>query len=257
LVDHGHREIILTGIHLGHYGVDVNRHQPKASWVRLSNLLERIALLDGEFRVRLSSIEATEVTRDLVDVMAEHPKRVCPHLHVSMQSGSESVLRRMRRRWGSRRFVDRCELVKRALEQPAFSTDVIVGFPGESEVEFHETLRVCEEVGFSKIHVFRFSPRRGTPAAEMADQVPEPVKIRRAAEMAELERTLAEKYYRSLIGRELQVLIESPVSDRRGWAFGTSCRYAPVELRAETNDHGKFTTVRAMGVSSGRIQASL
>jgi threonylcarbamoyladenosine tRNA methylthiotransferase MtaB len=166
------------------------------------------------------------------------------------------VLRRMRRRWGSRRFVDRCELVKCSLDQPALSTDVIVGFPGESDDEFQETRRVCEEIGFSKIHVFRFSPRRGTPAAEMADQVPEPVKIRRAAEMAELERTLAEGYYRSLIGRELQVLIESPLSDRPGWAYGTSCRYAPVELRAEANDFGKFTTARAVGVSNGRIQAS-
>jgi threonylcarbamoyladenosine tRNA methylthiotransferase MtaB len=256
LVDHGHREIVLTGIHLGHYGIDFNRRRPKGSWVRLSHLIERIARLEGEFRIRLSSIEATEVTRELVAVMAEHPKRVCPHLHISMQSGSESVLRRMRRRWGSRRFVDRCELVKCSLEQPALSTDVIVGFPDESDSEFQETRRVCEEVGFSKIHVFRYSPRRGTPAAEMADQIPEPVKIRRAAEMAELERNLAERYYRSLIGRELQVLIESPLSDRPGWAYGTSCRYAPVELRAEANDFGKFTTARAAGVSKGRIQAA-
>jgi threonylcarbamoyladenosine tRNA methylthiotransferase MtaB len=173
-----------------------------------------------------------------------------------MQSGSESVLRRMRRRWGARRFVDRCELVKRSLDQPALTTDVIVGFPGESERDFDDTRRVCEELGFSKIHVFRFSPRRGTPAAEMDGQVPEPVKIRRAAEMAELEGLLAERYYRSLVGRELQVMVESPLADRPGRAYGTSCRYTPVELPAEASSLGKFARVRAVGVADGRIQAA-
>jgi threonylcarbamoyladenosine tRNA methylthiotransferase MtaB len=257
LVDYGHREIILTGIHLGHYGVDLNLRRHKSDWVRLAHLVERIARLPGDFRLRLSSIEATEVTRELVAVMAANQGRVCPHLHVSMQSGSEGVLRRMRRRWGVRRFVDRCELVKRSLEQPALTTDVIVGFPGESERDFDDTRRVCEELGFSKIHVFRFSPRRGTPAADMTGQVPEPIKIRRAAEMAQLERRLADRYHRSLLGRELQVMIESPLPDRPGRAFGTSCRYAPVELPADAGALGTFAYVRAVGVSEGRIIGEL
>src|SRR5688572_12833130 len=140
LVDRGYREVVLTGIHLGHYGVDWNRRQPKHRWIRLSHLVRLIAELPGDFRVRLSSIEATEVTRELIDAMADHPDKVAPHLHISMQSGSDAVLSRMRRRWGSRRFVDRCRLVQERLEQPAITTDIIVGFPGETDQEFDETI---------------------------------------------------------------------------------------------------------------------
>ncbi len=141
LVDRGYREVVLTGIHLGHYGVDWNRHVPKDKWIRLSHLVRQIAALPGDFRVRLSSIEATEVTRELIDVMADHGDKVAPHLHISMQSGSDGVLRRMRRRWGSRRFIDRCRLVQERLDRPAITTDIIVGFPGETDAEFQETDR--------------------------------------------------------------------------------------------------------------------
>ena len=171
LVAAGYREIVLTGIHLGHYGVEWSRGRSKHDWTRLSHLLSQIMALEGDFRVRLSSIEATEVTRELIEVMAAHPQRICPHLHISMQSGSDPVLRRMKRRWGSRRYVDRCRLVRQSLDMPALTTDIIVGFPGESEDDFLATCQVAEEVGFSKIHIFPFSPRRGTPAADMADQV--------------------------------------------------------------------------------------
>ncbi len=101
LTANGYREIVLTGIHLGHYGIEHNRGKPKAEWLRLSHLLARIVRMPGEFRVRLSSIEATEVTRELIQVMADHPARICPHLHISLQSGSDRILRRMRRRWGA------------------------------------------------------------------------------------------------------------------------------------------------------------
>src|SRR3954453_1106322 len=140
LVDRGYREVVLTGIHLGHYGVDWNRNAPKGQWIRLSHLVRRIAELPGDFRIRLSSIEATEVTRELIQVMAEYPERIAPHLHISMQSGSDSVLRRMRRRWGCQRFVDRCRLVQERLDRPAITTDIILGFPGETDGEFAETI---------------------------------------------------------------------------------------------------------------------
>ena len=256
LVDHGYREVILTGIHLGHYGVDFSRGRPKSDWLRLAQLVDRIAQLEGDFRVRLSSIEATEVTRELIAAMAEHSQKVCPHLHVSLQSGSDRVLRRMRRRWGAKRFVDRCRLVRETLDQPAFSTDIIVGFPGETEADFQETCRVAEEVGFSKVHIFPFSPRRTTPAAEMPDQVPPPVKAERVERLAELERRLAERYYRSLLGRELQVMVESPVAERPGYIYGTSCRYAIVEAPAGLAPYGRFATVRAAEVADGRIRAT-
>src|SRR3954469_2957023 len=203
LVERGYREVVLTGIHLGHYGVDWNRKAPKQQWIRLSHLVRQIAELPGDFRIRLSSIEATEVTRELIEVMADHPEKVAPHLHISMQSGSDSVLRRMRRRWGSRRFIDRCMLAKERLKRPAITTDIIIGFPGETDAEFSETIAASREVGFSKIHIFPFSPRRGTPAAEMANQVPKHVQQERSSELAIVEGELRGKYYRSLLGRPL------------------------------------------------------
>jgi threonylcarbamoyladenosine tRNA methylthiotransferase MtaB len=254
LVDHGHREVVLTGIHLGHYGVEWSRGRAKSEWFRLSHLLEKIAQLPGEFRIRLSSIEATEVTRELIAVMTAHPRRICPHLHVSLQSGSDSVLRRMRRRWGSQRFVDRCRAVREALDEPALTTDVIVAFPGETDDDFAATCRVCDEVGFSKIHIFPFSPRRTTPAAEMSDQVTAAVKAERCRQLAELELRLRERYFASLLGRQLEVLVEAP-AERTGVVAGTACRYAPVELPGQAGLVGQFVRVIARGVQGGVIQA--
>ncbi len=254
LVDNGYREVVLTGIHLGHYGVEWSRGRVKADWLRLSHLLEKLAALPGEFRIRLSSIEATEVTRELIAVMAAHPERICPHLHISMQSGSDDVLRRMRRRWGSQRFVDRCLLVREALDRPALTTDIIVGFPGETEADFEATCRVATEVGFSKIHIFPFSPRRTTPAAAMSQQVAPQIKAERAGRLAQLESRLRERYFEALRGRPLEVLVESP-AERAGRVVGTSCRYAPVELGGGTDLVGHFVRVRAGNVAHGHIQA--
>jgi threonylcarbamoyladenosine tRNA methylthiotransferase MtaB len=254
LVANGYREVILTGIHLGHYGVDFSAGRPKAEWLRLSHLLERLVHLDGEFRIRLSSIEATEVTRELIDVMAAYPVRICPHLHISLQSGSDRILRSMRRRWCSQRFVDRCRLVKEKLDQPAFTTDVIVGYPGETETDFEDTCRVVEEVGFSKIHIFSFSPRRPTPAAAMPNQVPKHVKQERSRRLAELESQLLRRYSESLLGRRLQVMVESPVADRPGLAYGTSCRYVHVVVPAAAKDYGTFREAVPVRFVAGRLE---
>jgi threonylcarbamoyladenosine tRNA methylthiotransferase MtaB len=250
LVDNGYREVVLTGIHLGHYGVEWNRAAPKQDWVRLSHLVARIAGLPGDFRVRLSSIEATEVTRELVDVLADGGERVCPHLHISMQSGSDSVLRRMRRRWGSRRFIDRSNLLKERLDRPAITTDIIVGFPGETDAEFAETIATCRAVGFSKIHIFPFSPRRGTPAATMPDQVPARVQQARSQELAALEAELRDEYFDSLRGMQLKVLVESKCES--GW-LGTSCRYAAVELAADESRVGELVHVVAGDRRNGHL----
>lgn len=260
LVDHGHREIVLTGIHLGHYGIERNRDLPKSQWTRLSHLLERLTALNGEFRIRLSSIEATEVTRELIAVMAANPRRICPHLHISMQSGSESVLRRMRRRWGAQRFLDRCRLVQQSLDQPALTTDVIVGFPGETEAEFAETLAMCEAVGFSKIHVFPFSPRRTTPAAAMPDQVGPEMKAERVERLQALGDRLRDRYYESLRGRRLQMLVEGRLPERGDVLAGTACRYATLELPAVSPDgvvpaRSTLVDVIADRVENGRIVA--
>ena len=274
LVDHGHREIVLTGIHLGHYGVDEEWRVESGEWraksaavqgspltthhspLTLAHLVGRIVTLDREFRLRISSIEAVEVTPELIALMADYPDRICPHLHLSMQSGSDAVLARMHRRWASGRFVERCREVREVLDEPALTTDVIVGFPGESEADFEATCRVVEEVGFSKIHVFRFSPRQGTPAADMPDQVPGPLKRRRAAELSEIGRRLGRRYFEALRGRKLQVLVESPLEQRPGMAVGTSERYVPVELPCGEGQMGRLVRITAGPVVDGRIRAA-
>ena len=247
LAENGYREIVLTGIHLGHYGVDFNRLREKSEWLRLSHLLRDIVALPGDFRVRLSSIEATEVTRELIDVMAEHPRRICPHLHISMQSGSDSVLRRMRRRWGSQRFLDRCRMVREKIDNCAITTDIIVGFPGETEEEFAETLETSRLAGFSKIHIFPYSARKGTPAAEMPDQIPKSVKQERGRRLAALEDELRAEYFQSLVGQPLEVLVEGT---ENGQLKGTSCRYAPVKFAGEANQIGEFVEVVAQSADA-------
>lgn len=261
LVDRGYREVVLTGIHLGHYGVDWNRHAPKEQWTRLSHLVRGIAELPGDFRVRLSSIEATEVTRELIGVMADYPEKVAPHLHISMQSGSDSVLRRMRRRWGSQRFIDRCRMLQERLDRPAITTDIIVGFPGETDAEFQETIETSRAVGFSKIHIFPFSARRGTPAATMPNQVPKRVQQERSHELAAVEAELRDAYYRGLIGRRLRVLVETEDAgggmQGAGCWTGTACRYATVRLQASARDEGQFVDVVASGVDSESLSLTV
>lgn len=229
LADRGFREVVLTGIHLGHFGVDFNAGLPRRQWTRLSTLVEQICRLKCGIRIRLSSIEATEITRDLIDVMAALPEEVCPHLHVCLQSGSDSVLRRMKRRWSARHIIDRCHEVKQRLDRPALTTDVIVGFPGETDDDFRQTLLACETIGFSKIHVFPFSPRQGTPAATYPDQVDANVKNRRCRELAEFDGQLRTRYAGSLQGMVLKVILEE-VDPNNRTAAGTSCRYLPTRI---------------------------
>jgi len=260
LVDNGYREIVLTGIHLGHYGVEWNRGRPKQEWTRLAQLVERLAELPGDFRIRLSSIEATEVTRELIRVMAEHPEKVCPHLHISMQSGSDAVLWRMRRRWGSRRFVDRCRLVQETLHKPSITTDIIVGFPGETDAEFEETCAVAREVGFSKIHIFPFSARRGTPAFEMPGQLSKKLKSARRRHLADVETQTREQYFRSLVGERLRVLVEGTCDDQPDHVQGTACRYAPVRIGAShissgPSQSGELVDVVVRNVANGCLRA--
>jgi len=253
LVDNGYREIVLTGVHLGHYGVDGNVQKPKADWTRLSDLVHQIVKLKGQFRVRLSSIEATELTRELIQVMVDHPDRICPHLHVCLQSGSDPVLRRMRRRWSVRRIIDRCQLVKDRLDQPAFTTDVIVGFPGETDTEFEQTCDAVRQVGFSKIHLFPFSARKGTPAADMPDQLPKRLKSERLGTLAGIERELRQAYFRSLLGKRLQMLVEEADSNERGTVTGTSCRYAPVVVNSANHAPGSLQDLIVVEASDNQL----
>jgi threonylcarbamoyladenosine tRNA methylthiotransferase MtaB len=301
LVDASFAEIVLTGIHLGHYGADLRTfplpfgrgaggegiattndgnaqlhhtalaltlsgHRPKVGRERgcaqdvarhsLADLLRRIGGLHGDFRVRLSSIEAGEVTPDVLDLMAAHPQRICPHLHVPMQSGSDVILKKMRRRWPVGRFVDRCLEIRERLDQPALTTDVIVGFPGETDEDFAATCRAVEEIGFSKIHVFRFSPRQGTEAAAMPNRVPQRIHQHRAAELAELEKRLSQAYLQRLVGRRVQVLVEGTPAELPGKLWGTADRYVTVELTGPIELAGRLIDVKAGRVADGRLEAA-
>ncbi|WP_182871032.1 tRNA (N(6)-L-threonylcarbamoyladenosine(37)-C(2))-methylthiotransferase MtaB [Rhodopirellula sp. JC639] len=266
LTDAGHREVVLTGIHLGHYGVDWNRNKPRDQWTRLSDLVRQLCQLPGDFRIRLSSIEATEVTRSLIDVMTEYSERLVPHVHLCLQSGSDSVLRRMRRRWGTRMFLDRCRKLEAALNKPAITTDIIVGFPGETDAEFEQTLQTCRSAGFSKIHAFPFSARRGTPAAEMPDQLPGDLKSQRVQQLAELESELRRDYFASLVGESVQVLVESErdlVTLDHGTSparllRGTTCRYAPAEWVSDDSGitTGDLVTAKVTRADEERVLVS-
>ncbi len=183
----------------------------------------------------MSSIEATEVTKELVEVLERYSGKVCPHLHICLQSGSDRILRLMRRRWGTRMFLDRCQWIRERLHLPAFTTDVIVGFPSETDEDFEATCETARVAGFSKMHLFPFSPRKGTPAASFTEQVSPEVKQRRMEQLAALEIQLRDQYFQQLIGQPLQVVVENvtPLQSFAGptryLCRGTSCRYAQVQ----------------------------
>lgn len=230
LVASGYQEIVLTGIHLGHYGIDLSKGKPKSQWQRLWHLLEALALLPGDFRVRMSSLEAAEVRDDLVKVMRQYPK-IVPHFHLCLQSGSDRILRQMKRRYTAAGFLARCQRLRDSLDLPAFTTDVIIGFPGETDDDFAETCRVVREVGFSKIHIFSYSTREGTEAAAFRNLVDPRLVARRRQQLQQLEAEQAEIYQRQLIGRKLDVLVESAVPQESEMVQGTSCRFAQVRFQ--------------------------
>ncbi len=249
LVAGGCQEIVLTGIHLGHYGIDLSRGRPRDQWCRLWHLVRALGRLPGNFRLRLSSLEAAEVRDDLVCALSDEP-RFCPHLHLCLQSGSDRILARMRRRYRVAGFLERCRRLRNELDLPAFTTDIIVGFPGETEEDFEATCRVVREAGFSRLHVFSYSPRSGTPAARLMDTVPAPVVAERRRRLLDLERELAREYHDSLVGRTLDVLVEGADPRRPGHARGTSCRYAPVSFPGFAAALvGRRVPVRAMSVA--------
>ena len=259
---------MLTGVHIGHYGVDWNFGKPREQWIRLADLTRQIAMLPGDFRIRISSIEATEVTRELIAVLDEHAAKIVPHLHICLQSGSDAVLRRMRRRWSTQTFLQRCNLVRDTLDNPAITTDIITGFPGETDAEFNEGLATIRAAAFSKIHVFPFSARKGTPAADMDNQLPKSLKKQRGREIATLGEELQRAYYQSLVGKKLEVLVEAEDRDKPQHYVGTSCRYAPVEFpwmpelsspaqQTRNNPIGQLIEVTATATADDRICATI
>ena len=207
MVDAGYREVVLTGIHISSYGIDFERNGVYAGSVALLDLIERIHDIEGLQRIRLGSLEPRIVTAETVRRLAALPK-LCPHFHLSLQSGCDDTLKRMNRKYTTGEYYESVERLRSAFDCPAVTTDVIVGFPRETEEEFARTKEFLEKVGFYEMHIFKYSKRRGTAAAEMPDQVPEEVKTRRSGELFELERRQSIEFRSRYIGREAEILPE-------------------------------------------------
>ncbi|MCX8053791.1 MAG: tRNA (N(6)-L-threonylcarbamoyladenosine(37)-C(2))-methylthiotransferase MtaB, partial [Armatimonadetes bacterium] len=198
LAGFGYKEVVLTGIRLGAYS---------DGSTRLPGLIREVSRFDEIRRIRLSSIEPWEIDDEMLDMM-RHPK-VCRHLHIPLQSGDDDVLARMNRPYTGRQYLDLISRVRKALPDVGITTDVMVGFPGESEAAFRNTVSVVERARFSRLHVFRYSPRKHTTAAEMPNQIDEATKKLRAEKLVEMGRIAVREFARSFVGRVVEVLVES------------------------------------------------
>ena len=199
LAKSGYREVVLTGIHLSSYGVDNGES--------LLHLIEAVHELEGIERIRLGSLEPRIVTDAFAKRLSELPK-ICPHFHLSLQSGCDTVLSRMNRRYDTAEYEAGCALLRRYFEHPAITTDVIVGFPGETDEEFETTERYLERIHFYEMHIFQYSRREGTKAAAMPDQVPEAVKKERSEKLLALGHRMSEEFRRYYLGRQVTALLE-------------------------------------------------
>ena len=199
LAKSGYREVVLTGIHLSSYGVDNGES--------LLHLIEAVHELEGIERIRLGSLEPRIVTDAFAKRLSELPK-ICPHFHLSLQSGCDTVLSRMNRRYDTAEYEVGCALLRRYFEHPAITTDVIVGFPGETDEEFETTERYLERIHFYEMHIFQYSRREGTKAAAMPDQVPEAVKKERSEKLLALGHRMSEEFRRYYLGRQVTALLE-------------------------------------------------
>lgn len=203
LAANGYREVVLTGIHLSSYGVDLGTD--------LLTLIQKVHEVEGIGRIRLGSLEPKIVTEDFARQLSQLPK-VCPHFHLSLQSGCDATLKRMNRRYTCEEYAKSCELLRNYFSHPAITTDVIVGFPGETEEEFEETRRFIKRIGFFEIHIFKYSVRKGTHAANMEHQVPEEVKHTRSEVLFEDLAAMNEKFLDWHAGKEAEILVEERVT---------------------------------------------
>lgn len=236
IVQKGYQEIVLTGVHLGAYGQDL---RPQ---LHLADAIAALLPIKGLERIRISSIDPHEITPALLDLVA-HEHKVCPHLHIPLQSGSDAVLKRMRRRYTTSEYRRVVEQAYAMVPDLAVTTDVIVGFPGETDAEFEETLQFVESTGFSRLHVFRYSRRSGTPAARFPNQIPSSVKEERSRALISLGERLAARFHSRFVGRALSVLVEEVGAGR---AEGLTGNYVRVEFPAESDALvGKIVQVSA------------
>lgn len=255
LVSAGHKEVVITGVNLGAYGRETARRGSENLELRiekegrkqeeLKNLLTELARVPGLMRIRVSSLEPGDISNELLDVFCRH-KNIMPHIHLSVQSGSDNILRRMCRQYSADELREKIALIKSRLDRPAITCDLIVGFPGETEEDFQQTVELAEWAGFSKMHIFPFSARAGTAAAKMKDRIQPKVVKERAEILRKLGDELAYKFREQFIGENCEVLLENtnPISGR--------CeRYFTVQVQISGQKLEKNCIVKAKIIKNG------
>jgi threonylcarbamoyladenosine tRNA methylthiotransferase MtaB len=217
LAEKGYKEVVLTGIHLSSYGVDTGDS--------LLELIQAVHQIPGISRIRLGSLEPKIVTEEFVSEIARLPK-LCPHFHLSLQSGCDETLKRMNRKYTTEEYERGCALLRSYFVHPAITTDVIVGFPGETEDEFQTTMAFLERIHFYEMHIFKYSKRQGTRAAEMKDQIPEEIKTARSAKLIALGERMSEEFRAYYLGREEEILFEEQITvDGKPYYVGFNREY--------------------------------
>lgn len=237
LAENGYKEVVLTGIHLSSYGVDLENEN-------LLSLILAVHQVEGIERIRLGSLEPRIITEEFTKTIAALPK-MCPHFHLSLQSGCDETLRRMNRRYTSEEYYEKCQLLRKYFKNPALTTDVIVGFPGETEEEFEKSKAFVDKVDFYETHIFKYSKRQGTKAAVMENQVPEQVKSIRSTIMLEMDERKRDKYEAGFVGKEVEVLFEEEIlkNGERFWV-GHTKEYVKIALQTEENLQNQLANVR-------------
>lgn len=230
LAGNGYKEVVLTGIHLSSYGVDFKEEKDD-----LLSLIRAVHAIQGIERIRLGSLEPRIITEEFARELSGMEK-FCPHFHLSLQSGCDATLKRMNRRYSAKEYAGKCELLRRYFEHPALTTDVIVGFPGESKEEFEASRKFVDEIDFYETHIFKYSKRQGTKAAAMPQQVDEQVKSQRSAKMLSLDEEKRKKYENYWIGKEVEVLVEeeTEIEGRCFW-IGHTKEYMKILIESEEN----------------------
>ncbi len=240
LVETGYQEIVLTGIHISSYGID--RGTPE-----LLQLLEKLNRIEGIRRIRLGSLEPGIITEEVAGKLSLFSK-VCPHFHLSLQSGCDETLRRMNRRYTTGEYLKKVEILRRYFDRPAITTDVIVGFPGETEDEFKSTEAFLEKVHFYEMHIFKYSRRQGTRAAAMEDQVSDQVKAERSGRLMRLEQRMSQEYRQSFIGENVEVLYEEAKKiGETVYQIGHTVRYIKIGRKAQGDFRNRILSETLVG----------
>lgn len=236
LTKHGCQEFVITGIHVTSYGKDLGN-------ITLIDLLEEIAKISGVKRIRLGSLEPGFVTEDTLDRLTKI-ESFCPHFHLSLQSGCDSVLKRMNRKYTTKDIKEKCEAIRRHFKYPALTTDIIVGFPGESEEEFEQTRKFLEEINLYEMHVFKYSIRKGTRAADMKPQIDDQIKTKRSNVLLEMSKRHQNEFETKQLGMTKEVLVEEKMHGKDHYYTGHTKEYIKVALYSEEPLENKIVEVQ-------------